>query len=120
MLEAEYIALSQSMRCVIPLKRLVTKVLGSFNIKEDDVNFVSQSTVFEDNNGCLHLATCPRMTPRSKHIGVKYHFFRRFAEGANAVLKIVKIGTEEQKADIFTKGLQGDSFLSIRKLLCGW
>jgi len=119
-LEAEYIALSQSMRCVIPLKRLVTKVLGSFDIKEDDINFVSQSTVFEDNNGCLRLATCPRMTPRTKHIGVKYHFFRRFAEGANAVLKIVKIGTEEQKADIFTKGLQGDSFLSIRKLLCGW
>ena len=117
-LEAEYIALSQSMRCVIPLKELVAQVVDALDIDKDNVSFVSHSTVYEDNNGCLRLATCQRMTPRTKHIGIKYHFFR--SKVAEKVLRIQKIESEKQKADIFTKGLQGDAFLTIRKLLCGW
>ena len=34
------------------------------------------STVFEDNNGALQLAQSPKISPRTKHIAVKYHFFR--------------------------------------------
>ena len=30
-------------------------------------------TVFEDNNSCIELVKCPRMIPRTKHIGLKYH-----------------------------------------------
>ena len=33
---------------------------------------------------------------------------------------ILKIKSENQKADIFTKGLQGQIFVRIRKLLCGY
>ena len=31
-----------------------------------------------------------------------------------------KINSNNQKIDIFTKGLQGGLFVSIRKLVCGW
>ena len=53
------------------------------------------------------------VTPTSNHISVQYHCFR------NQVRKefvIQNIESENQKADIFTKGLQGDFFVVMRKL----
>jgi hypothetical protein len=75
--------------------------------------------VFEDNNGALGLALSPRITPRTKYIGVKYHFFREHI-GVDKGITIHKIESAEQKADIFTKGLPEATFRAIRKLLCGW
>ena len=63
------------------------------------------------------MATSPSMTPTSKHIAAKYHWFRQHV-GKEFV--IWKIKSENQKADIFTKGLQGQIFVRITKLLCGW
>ena len=57
------------------------------------------------------------MTPTSKFIAVKYHWFR---EHVGKAFEIVKISGNEQIADMFTKGLQGERFLYIRKLMCGW
>ena len=77
------------------------------------------SKVFEDNNGALILAKSPKLTPRTKHIAVKYHWFRdKIGEQHGIVLN--KIESENQKADIFTKGLTADLFRRIRRLLMGW
>ena len=77
------------------------------------------STVFEDNNGALSLASSPKMTPRTKHIAVKYHFFRdKIGEDKGIVLE--KIDTTVQIADIFTKAFALDKLQHLRKLLCGW
>ena len=59
----------------------------------------------------------PRMTPILNHIAVKYHWFRHHV-GNEFVIR--NIDSENQKADIFTKGVQGQIFIRIRKLLCGW
>ena len=72
----------------------------------------------QDNNGALILASMPKMTPRSKHIAVKYHFFRSHVE--NGTVKIERVDTDRQKADILTKGLVEEKFTTIRKLLMGW
>ena len=59
------------------------------------------------------------MTPRTNHIAIKYHCFRdKIGEVHGIFLK--KIESENQKADIFTKGLSLDLFRKIRKLLVGW
>jgi hypothetical protein len=58
--------------------------------------------VFEDNNGALGLALSPRITPRTKYIGIRYHFFREHI-GMEKGITINKIDSAEQKADIFTK-----------------
>ena len=63
------------------------------------------------------MATSPRMNPTPKNIAVKYHWFRQHV-GKEFVIH--KIESENQKADIFTKGLQGQIFVRIRKLLCSW
>ena len=63
------------------------------------------SRVFEDNEACRRLAssTILKMTPRSKHIAVKYHWFREYLERLN--VEFLSIDTKAQLVDIFTKGL---------------
>lgn len=116
--EAEYIALSQSMRDLIPMRRLLREAGKGLGL-DLSKPAVLHSTVFEDNNGALSLALSPKMTPRTKHIAVKYHHFRE-SVGPGKGIDIVKIDTNLQKADIFTKGLAADKHQSIRKLLMGW
>ena len=78
-----------------------------------------RSTVFEDNQGCLTLVNVPQMSPRNKYLALKYHFFRNEIGPEKGI--IAKwITTKEQRADILRKGLQGQDFTTIRKLLMGW
>ena len=82
-----------------------------------------QSTVFDDNNGALRLATTPKLILWIKHIVVKYHFFRSHIsdkEGNSKGVKIQRIDTKEQIADIFTKGLSAKGFAYLRRLLLRW
>ena len=94
------------MRELLPLRNLLQEVRK--NLKLDFVKYgLMQSTVFEDNNGALGLATSPKLTLQTKHIAVKYHFFRSYIsnkEGDNKRVKIQRIDTKEQIADIFTRG----------------
>ena len=79
---------------------------------------IPQSTVFEDNESCLRLASLGKMSPRTKHIAIPYHFFRSKIEELE--IKVVPIDTTKQLADQFTKGLPEPQFVILRKPLCGW
>jgi len=57
------------------------------------------------------------MRPRTKHIAVKYHFFREHIQNGN--INIEPIDTSIQVADILTKPLPRPSFKSLRHLLMG-
>ena len=63
-MEAEYIALSTSMRELVPLRELVTELAAALKVN-DRLLVRTHSTVFEDNNGALTFANLPRLTPRS-------------------------------------------------------
>ena len=116
--EAEYIALSQAMRELIPLRRLLLEI-GTYMKLSFGPTCNIKSTVFEDNNGAIATATSVKMTPRTKHIAVKYHFFKNHI-GPGTGISLSKIDTQLQKADIFTKGLAPPTFVVLRRLLCGW
>jgi len=118
-MEAEYNALSMAMKDLLPLKRLVLEVAGAVNLPTDGV-IQMKTTVWEDNTGALTLANLEpgRMTPRSKHYGVKYHWFRSHLQPNN--IQVCKIDTLDQQADMFTKGLRTHKFVENRKLLLGW
>jgi hypothetical protein len=78
------------------------------------------STVYEDNNACLKFATAPKMSPRTEHIAVKYHFFREKKVDLLQIRK-VRIDSAENAADAFTKGLpEGATFQRLRKKIVGW
>ena len=117
-MEAEFIALSSAMRDLIPARMILQAVGKALSISVPE-GAQLQSTIFEDNNGCLLLATVPKMTPRSKHIGVKYFWFRSKV-GADQGVHIVKCDTKDMLADIFTKGLAYDQFSVLRSKLLGW
>ena len=70
-------ALYHSVRSLLPLKSIIKEVIDNLVIDCENLKFVSSSTVYEDNNGAIVVATSPRMTPSSKHISVKYHWFRQ-------------------------------------------
>ena len=119
--EAEYVALSQSMRELIPLRELLKEIHYKMGMRFSS-RTVTRSTVFEDNNGAITLAKTPRLTPRTKHIATKYHWFRSklVDENGNIEIDISRVETENQLADCFTKGLDSVKFVKLRKLLLGW
>jgi len=117
-MEAEFIALSSAMRDLIPARHILQAV-GKVLSLPVPPGAQLKSTVFEDNNGCLTLATVPKMTPRSKHIGVKYFWFCSKV-GPGTGISIVKCDTHDMLADIFTKGLPMEVFSALRLKLMGW
>ncbi len=119
---AEYIALSQSMHEMLPLKTLV-KTVAKVVTGKDNVELVTHSDVFEDNAGALQLATMPRITPQSKFFAVKYHFFREHVktlENPDGAVHIQKIASKENIADLMTKGVVEATFEPLRDRLMGW
>ena len=115
--EAEYIALSQSMRDLLPMRRQFKELVSTLELGTAHKS-TFKSTVFEDNNACISMASTPKMSPRTKHIGIKYHFFKSHIDYKD--ITVEKIDTKEQKADIFTKGVPAEQFRILRKLLMGW
>ena len=116
--ESEYIALSQAMRDLLPMREFMVDLASRMELGLDSTA-VMKSVIFEDNNGCISIATSPKMSPRTKHIGVRYHFFKEHIGEEKGII-IEKIATENQVADIFTKGIGENQFQVLRKLLCGW
>lgn len=114
--EAEYIAMSQATRDLIPMRALLLEVSQATKLIVG--NTITHSTIFEDNRGCVDLANAPKLCPRTKHIGLKYHHFRSHV--ASGALKIQWIDTKHQLADIFTKPLPASTFEYLRHFLLGW
>jgi hypothetical protein len=135
-MEAEYIALSQSMRDLIPIRQILheimtvvfnkpsTIVYHSHSKAFEDVKHgtlssnIEQSTVYEDNQACLKFARTAQLSPRTKHIGVPYHWFRSKVESLD--IQIEPISTTKQLADPFTKGLSLVPFELFRRAIMGW
>ena len=114
--EAEYIALSTAARELLPMRHLLSEIALTMNIitKAPNVN----CTLFEDNIGAETLAKAPKMNPRTKHIAIKYHFFREAVK--SNILRIRRIDTKKQLADIFTKPTPLSTLEPLRKEIMGW
>ena len=89
-------ALSHSVRELLPLKSLIKEVIDNLGIDSENLKFVSSSAIYEDNNGDIVVATSTRTTLTLKHITVRYHWFRQHV-GMEFVIR--KIESENQKAD---------------------
>jgi len=121
--EAEYVAASLATRTFIPLRRVVHTIFETLDIEIPEEN--KMSMVWEDNNGVIKMveAAYPNMTPRTKHIGIKYHWFRSHLENPDEhgrSIRMTRIDSREQRADSLTKGLQGEDYFYKRCMLMGW
>lgn len=95
-MEAEYMAMSEVVKEIIYLRRLLNHMKMSSMVK-------SATTVFCDNQSAIKLTKNSVYHGRSKHIDIRYHFVREACE--NGTVKIDYLQTDSMTADIFTKSL---------------
>ena len=73
------------------------------------------TTLYGDNQTSIFLmAKNPQFHGRSKHIAIKYHFVREKVDNNDIVLKYCC--SEDNIADILTKGLTKHSFDKLRAM----
>ena len=89
--EAEYIAVTESIKEAIWLQGLLSEI----NV------FKGKSLIYTDSQSALHLCKNPIFHERTKHIEVKYHFIRD--QISDGVVEVDKISTEDNPADMGTK-----------------
>jgi hypothetical protein len=118
-MEAEYVALSSSCRDLFPLIDITQEICSALLLNPPDTAQM-HIKIHEGNVGALILGQLEprRMTPGSKHYAVKYHWFRKHL--APRKIQLVKIATNDQLGDLFTKGLVKVSFENLQKMLMGW
>ena len=106
--EAEYIAASETAREVVWLRVLLAGI-GEAQPES--------TPLFMDNTTSIRFVKEDAVTPRRKHINVKYHYVReQFREG---LLAPVWIETKQQLADLLTKALPAEAFTRFRNAIMG-
>ena len=74
--------------------------------------------IYEDNDACRTMVQCSQISGRNKHFELKQHYVRELYR--KKVIKLLRIPTTQQVADIFTKPLARPAFEAHRsKLLNG-
>ena len=115
--EAEYLALSSALRTTIPMLRLL-KEISTQMPGVTNMGTRIKCKVYEDNKSAMKIANGGRTTHRTKHISTKVHHFGQYIR--NKSIKIVHIPSKKQIADMFTKPLTANLFISLQQKLKGW
>jgi hypothetical protein len=116
-LEAEYSALSQALRTLLPIRRILLEAASSVGLS-GDLQASIQARTFEDNQGAYYLAVNQRLTNRTKYFLVKFHWF--WSHHQQGEFTVFKVDTGDQLADFLTKGLPREVFERNRFAVQGW
>ena len=114
--ESEYMAASEAAKEAVWLLRLYKDDLGYQDLSIPTYGDLSEKefegskplVIFEDNTGCIALSRNPVQHKRSKHISIRYHWMREKIQSGE--LKLSKIDTSLNIADVFTKPTSGKTF----------
>ena len=115
--EAEYYAMSECIRVLLPLKALVREVVNNLNLPSEIAGSIT-CKVFEDNMGAISLANKQQFTPRNKHFHVKFHHFWDAVQKQE--VHIIYIKSAENRADFLTKAVPRETYDRLRRLVQGW
>ena len=127
--EAEYGALSQAMRTLLPIREIILEFIEDVKLVDVKGRYIFKSskhvknfttTIYEDNSTALNLATNQKITSRTKHWCIKWHFFWSHLNDKTKNMKCVKVASSEQRADYLTKGLTKETFENCCMLNQGW
>ena len=102
--EAEYMAMSLAARQLMWIKGAIIEL--GYNLDYH---------LFGDNNGALELTKNPRISDRSKHIDVHYHYTREKLQNNEFFLHYIP--TADNLADILTKALPATTHNDLSKRL---
>jgi hypothetical protein len=98
--EAEYVVVTEASKEMIWLQRFMEE-LG----KKQENN-----RLYCDNESAIHLANNSTFHSKTKHIQLRYHFIRSILEDGH--LKLEKIHTSQNPADMLTKGVTKEKLSS--------
>eukprot|EP00957_Ditylum_brightwellii_P036686 2778459-Ditylum_brightwellii.AAC.1 len=70
-LHAEYVVLYQSLQDLLPTKDLFLEIMIGMGTDIMKLEFISKSTVYEDNTSTIRVVSCPRLTPTSNFRALK-------------------------------------------------
>jgi hypothetical protein len=91
--EAEYMAVSEAVKEAVWLKGFFGELSENLKVEE----------IFCDNQGAVLLSKDRMFHDRTKHIDIRHHYIREVV--AKGDLKVVKISTNDNAADMLTKPL---------------
>jgi hypothetical protein len=111
--EAEYMATAHAARDLTRLTQLAQESQIPLRATATDTGPLALSSRTQelrvDNKGAIDMALANGPTERIKHIDVKHLYIQQHI--SDNILKLVKIPSSDQKADIFTKSLPRVEFL---------
>jgi hypothetical protein len=103
--EAEFISMCSGAQEALWLQKLVLDVEGT----------TAAAVFFTDNTGALVNIKGIPISPRTKHIGVRYHRVR--GEVERGAIDARFVSTHDNPADMFTKNLPKAPFVKFRELI---
>lgn len=103
---AEYVALSEAISELKYIKEL---------LKVFKISLSEPVRVYEDNESAIKIGNCGNFTKNSKHIEIHYHFVHESVKEKE--IEIVKVHSDDNVADLFTKALCKKKFGKFRMLL---
>ena len=116
--EAEYYALCATMQEVMWFTQFLHELLAFDQRYQPLQSTPIHTQLHVDNQAAIQLSKYDVHHDRTKHIPLRYHFVRE--EIKNNQVQVVYISTENQLADIFTKGLGKILFNTFRgKIMSG-
>lgn len=116
-LEAEYCALSDSLKVLLPFQRLLREILNIMG-KNGTSQTVIKTTVFKDNQSAYYLATNQRITNCTRYLLSRWHWF--WAAYNRKEFSIEPCSSAAMQADFLTKALPRDKFAANRLAVMGW
>lgn len=111
--EAEYMSFKEAIKESIYLNNILKYFYRFLNLEIPN----EIPRLLTDSESAIKLANNPEFHKRSKHIDITYHFIRDTIKTQQIIL--LHVGTKDQKADGFTKGLdtiKHNSFLQSLNL----
>ena len=102
--EAEYVAATEACKEALWLSYLVR-----------DLGITELPILHCDSQSAIMLARNPVFHAKTKHIEVKYHFIRDVLDSKN--IELVKVHTNNNPADLLTKGLPAERFAHCRQMM---
>jgi hypothetical protein len=113
-------------RELLPIHRLLTEIhqhtLISLplppHFNTTKTSSLAATQVFEDTESCIVLAHSEGSKMRTKHIALKWHHFKdQIRQG---FIKVVKVDTNFNWADILTKPLGCQKHEALHKMIMSW
>lgn len=103
---AEYTPLSEAVYESIFIK----EVVRTFNVRID-----KSIKIYKDNSGTINIAKYGNFTKNSKHIEIHYHYIHKYIE--ENTIDVIKIKSDKNIADIFTKSLCKEKYEKFGQLM---